>query len=86
MSNEEHIDIITQFFSKREPKDGFQELLTDLYRAIQCYRNYGTIEKFFEINPEMTMHREDIEALWEEFDALSPEELSEVALELLQEI
>lgn len=86
MSNGDHIDIITQFFSKSQPKDVFQELLTDLYRAIQCYRNYGTIEEFFEINPELAVHREDIEALWKEFDALSPEELSEVALELLQEI
>lgn len=80
--------IVSSYFKSLESKerDGFEELLIDLYRAIHCYRMYGSIEKFFELNPELLVTRSDIEDLWKQFKIISNEDLAELSLDLLQDI
>ncbi|MCE2928530.1 MAG: hypothetical protein LW817_02745 [Candidatus Caenarcaniphilales bacterium] len=86
---EGQVELVTAFFGQyTEDKDldYYKSMIVDLYRAITCYRMYGSIEEFMKINPELEDSRTDIEELWKEFSRLSNEELADVALELLKDI
>ena len=83
------VELVTTFFSfhsTEDTKDFYKSMVVDLYRAITCFRMYDSLEEFMAINPELEDCKLDIEELWKEFARLSPEELADVALELLREI
>jgi len=83
------VELVTTFFSfhsTEDTKDFYKSMVVDLYRAITCFRMYDSLGEFMAINPELEDCKLDIEELWKEFARLSPEELAEVALELLREI
>lgn len=83
------IELVTNFFSRYSDEkdlDYYKSMVVDLYRAITCFRIYESIEEFMRINPELEESRSDIEELWLEFERLSPEDLADVALELLRDI
>jgi hypothetical protein len=83
------VELVTSFFSFHSTetgKDFYKSMVVDLYRAITCFRMYDSLDEFMAINPELEDCRNDIEELWKEFGRLSPEDLADVALELLREI
>ncbi len=85
---DDQVALVTNFFKFKNysQNDFYKSMITDLYRAITCYRMYDSIEEFLRINPELQECRGDIQALWYEFDKLSETELAEVAIELLTDI
>lgn len=85
---DDQVSLVTQFFKFKTDNhnDFYKSMITDLYRAITCYRMYDSVNEFLAINPELNDCKADIEALWFEFDRLSDSELAEVALELLTDI
>lgn len=84
----EHDELLRLFFDKYLAQDINleQAMAIDLYRAINCYRYYNDVDLLVEANPEACEHREEILALWEEFDRLSAQELAEISIKALQEV
>tara|TARA_R110000823_G_scaffold241207_1_gene365970 strand:+ start:5536 stop:5805 length:270 start_codon:yes stop_codon:yes gene_type:complete len=88
MIPENQSTLVRIFFEKLDHKglDGFQEMLRDLYRTVHCYRMYGSLEQFFDINPELLVVRKDIVDLWHELDGLSTEDLAKMSIAILNDI
>lgn len=80
--------LMSNFFNHQANRELelYQNLALDLYRAITCYRLYGTTTNFFHHNPELADYREDVEDLWNEFSGLDESELASVAIKLLEDI
>lgn len=58
----------------------------DLVRAINSYRAYSTPDQLFEAYPELAAQKQYVDLLWKHFSSLSPEELSDLAIEMIHEV
>lgn len=58
----------------------------DLVRAINSYRAYASPHKLFESYPELEAQKEYVDLLWQHFDGLSPEELSNLVIDMIHEV
>ena len=58
----------------------------DLVRAINSYRAYSVPEDLFQAYPELKNQEQYVDLLWKHFSSLSPEELSDLAIEMIHEV
>jgi hypothetical protein len=58
----------------------------DLIRAINSYRAYSSPEKLFEAYPELSSQKEYVDMLWEHFNSLSEEEMSNLVIDMIHEV
>ena len=58
----------------------------DLIQAISCYRCFPTVDKCVEAFPALGNDRHKVEYIWEQFDKLSPIQLSDVYVSSLSKL
>ncbi|MDX1918500.1 MAG: hypothetical protein SFT81_05105 [Candidatus Caenarcaniphilales bacterium] len=70
------------------PEDKHREFCQslDLIRAINSYRIYPSSKELFTAYPDLVQQMEYVELLWNHFDSMNQEELSNLVIEMIHEI
>lgn len=63
-----------------------QKQALDLLKCIQTYRVYPSISQLLKSKTKLVHQLNDIYKLWKRFDKMSQEELSQLAMDLIDEI
>jgi hypothetical protein len=63
-----------------------QKQALDLLKCIQTYRTYPSIGMLLTSRSKLVYQLDDINKLWKRFDKLTKQELSELAMQLINEI
>jgi hypothetical protein len=63
-----------------------QKQSLDLLKCLQTYRVYPSISELLKSRSKLVYQLDDIYKLWKRFDKMSKTELSNLAMELIQEI
>jgi hypothetical protein len=63
-----------------------QKQALNLLKCIQTYRAYPSVSELLASRSKMVYQLDDIYKLWKRFDSLSPYELAELAIDLINEI
>ena len=81
-------DLQKKFFSTRNVVrySSYQSLALDLYRSITFYRQFRSSKRFLEAFPAFNDCAEDVEELWSEFQSMTDEEISEVAIRIVSDL
>lgn len=58
----------------------------DLVQAISCYRYFPSVEKCIEAFPTLAQEQHKVEYIWEQFNSLSSEQLSDIYIKSLSKI
>ncbi len=63
-----------------------QKQALDLLKCIQTYRVYPSISQLLKSKTQLVYQLDDVYKLWKRFDKMSREELSQLAMDLINEI
>lgn len=83
------VEFISKLFESAEEKFAGtkeQKEAIDFLKCIQTYRAYPSIEELLREKPKLVHQLDDIYKLWKKFEKLSDEELSSLAMELIQDL
>lgn len=69
-----------------EPRKHDLNQSVDLLRAINSYRCFPDMDSLFSIFPELKLQEEYIEMLWAHFDSMEADQLSDLTIQMIQEI
>jgi len=58
----------------------------DLLKAINSYRIFPSVSELFEAHPEFEEQAEHVHMLWEHFQAMTADELSELSMQMIMRV
>lgn len=57
----------------------------DMLKAIQTYRTFPSLQELLKYKPQLVNQLDELYSLWSRFNSMSDEELSELAMSLINE-
>ncbi|MBI3590882.1 MAG: hypothetical protein HY094_05830 [Candidatus Melainabacteria bacterium] len=58
----------------------------DLIQAISCYRYFPSVDECIEAFPSLDSDRNKVKYIWEQFDKLTPKQLSDIYISSLNKL
>ncbi len=92
IASKEMVELMSRFFDaaseavKRSEYNDESLEAFDLIQAISCYRYFPAVEQCIEAFPSLSKERYNVEYIWNQFNTLSEEELSDVFINSLSKL